>query len=78
MPEVSRHGWRVGALALAFAGAAVPTVAATPESVTIPLKVVTIPGVTRVSQAQESAGAMNFKLSAEEIARLDEISRKMQ
>lgn len=45
MPEDSRHGWRVGALALAFAGVAAPTVAATPESVTIPLKVVTIPGV---------------------------------
>jgi aryl-alcohol dehydrogenase-like predicted oxidoreductase len=37
--------------------------------------VVTIPGVTKVSQAQESAGAMNFKLSNDEIARLDELSK---
>jgi aryl-alcohol dehydrogenase-like predicted oxidoreductase len=37
--------------------------------------VVTIPGVTRVRQAEESAGAMKFKLSAEELARLDELSR---
>ncbi len=37
--------------------------------------VVTIPGVTKVSQAQESAGAMKFKLSDDEIARLDELSR---
>jgi len=37
--------------------------------------VVTIPGVTKVSQAQESAGAMKFKLSGDEIARLDELSR---
>src|SRR5215208_3607291 len=33
--------------------------------------VVTIPGVTKVSQAQESAGAMNFRLTGDEIARLD-------
>jgi aryl-alcohol dehydrogenase-like predicted oxidoreductase len=37
--------------------------------------VVTIPGVTKVSQAQESAGAMNFKLSGDEIARLSELSK---
>jgi aryl-alcohol dehydrogenase-like predicted oxidoreductase len=37
--------------------------------------VVTIPGATKVSQAQESAGALKFKLSADEIARLDELSR---
>ncbi len=37
--------------------------------------VVTIPGVTKVSQAQESAGAMKFKLSEDEIARLDQLSR---
>jgi aryl-alcohol dehydrogenase-like predicted oxidoreductase len=37
--------------------------------------VVTIPGVTRVSQAVESAGAMMFKLSGDDLARLDELSR---
>ncbi|HXD09924.1 MAG TPA: aldo/keto reductase [Anaerolineales bacterium] len=37
--------------------------------------VVTIPGVTRVSQAQESTGAMNFELTQTEIARLDEVSK---
>lgn len=37
--------------------------------------IVTIPGVTKVSQAQESAGAMRFRLSDEEIARLEEVSR---
>jgi aryl-alcohol dehydrogenase-like predicted oxidoreductase len=37
--------------------------------------VVTIPGATRVRQAEESAGAMKFKLSADEMARLDELSR---
>lgn len=37
--------------------------------------VVTIPGATKVSQAAESAGAMHFKLSGEELARLDELSR---
>jgi aryl-alcohol dehydrogenase-like predicted oxidoreductase len=37
--------------------------------------VVTIPGVTRVSQAQESAGAMRFRLTDEEMAQLDRISR---
>lgn len=36
--------------------------------------VVTIPGVTRVSQAHESAGAMNFKLTQDEIAQLNKIS----
>lgn len=36
--------------------------------------VVTIPGVTRVSQARESAGAMNFKLTQDEIAQLNKIS----
>ena len=36
--------------------------------------VVAIPGVTKVSQAQESAGAMRFTLTGEEIARLGEIS----
>jgi aryl-alcohol dehydrogenase-like predicted oxidoreductase len=37
--------------------------------------VVTIPGVTKVSQAQESAGAMKFKLTDEEITRLSDISQ---
>ncbi len=39
--------------------------------------VVTIPGVTKVSQAIESAGAMRFKLTANEISQLDEISRNI-
>lgn len=37
--------------------------------------VVTIPGVTKVSQAQESAGAMKFKLSNDEIAHLDKLTQ---
>jgi len=37
--------------------------------------VVTIPGATKVHQAAESAAAMNFRLSDEEKARLDELSR---
>jgi aryl-alcohol dehydrogenase-like predicted oxidoreductase len=37
--------------------------------------VVTIPGATRVRQAEESAGAMKFRLSDDEMARLDEVSR---
>ena len=36
--------------------------------------IVTIPGVTKVHQAQESAGAMQFKLSDNEMARLNELS----
>jgi aryl-alcohol dehydrogenase-like predicted oxidoreductase len=36
--------------------------------------VVTIPGVTKVSQAQESAGAMKFDLTKAEITRLSEVS----
>lgn len=40
--------------------------------------VVTIPGATKVRQAQESAGAMNFVLSADELARLDESSRNLR
>jgi aryl-alcohol dehydrogenase-like predicted oxidoreductase len=40
--------------------------------------VVTIPGVTKVSQAQENAGAMKFKLSDDEIAQLSELSRGIQ
>jgi len=40
--------------------------------------VVTIPGVTKVGQARENAGAMKFKLSADEIAQLSELSQKIQ
>jgi aryl-alcohol dehydrogenase-like predicted oxidoreductase len=39
--------------------------------------VVTIPGATKVSQAEEAAGAMNFRLTADEMSRLDEASRKL-
>jgi len=37
--------------------------------------VVTIPGATKAEHARESAGAMSFKLSDDELARLDELSR---
>ncbi len=37
--------------------------------------VVTIPGATKVYQAQEAAGTMKFILSADELARLDEASQ---
>ena len=37
--------------------------------------IVTIPGVTKVSQAVESAGAMKFKLLDNEISRLDKLSQ---
>ena len=40
--------------------------------------VVTIPGVTKPSQAQENAGTMKFKLSNDEFARLDELSQAIQ
>jgi aryl-alcohol dehydrogenase-like predicted oxidoreductase len=40
--------------------------------------VVTIPGATKVQQAAESAGALRFRLSDQELARLDEASRKVQ
>ena len=36
--------------------------------------IVTIPGATKVHQAEESAGAMTFRLSDEELAQLDRIS----
>lgn len=36
--------------------------------------VVAIPGDSKVYQAEESAGAMKFRLSEEEMARLDELS----
>jgi aryl-alcohol dehydrogenase-like predicted oxidoreductase len=37
--------------------------------------VVTIPGATKVTQVKQSAGAMKFKLSEEELARLDALSK---
>ena len=37
--------------------------------------IVTIPGVTRASQAEENSGAMKFNLSSDEMTRLDELSR---
>ena len=40
--------------------------------------VVTIPGVTNPKQAEENAGAMRFKLSDDEIARLDEVSQTIR
>jgi aryl-alcohol dehydrogenase-like predicted oxidoreductase len=40
--------------------------------------VVTIPGATKVHQAQESAGAMKFVLSADELSKLDEVSRRLK
>ncbi len=40
--------------------------------------VVTIPGVTKVSQAQENAGAMKFKLSGDELALLGKLSQAIQ
>ena len=39
--------------------------------------VVTIPGATKVRQAEESAGAMKFLLSEDEMNRLDEVSRRL-
>jgi aryl-alcohol dehydrogenase-like predicted oxidoreductase len=37
--------------------------------------IVTIPGATKVRQAEESAGAMHFRLSQAELSRLDELSQ---
>ncbi len=37
--------------------------------------VVTIPGATKVSQAEENAGAMQFRLTDDEMSQLDELSR---
>jgi len=37
--------------------------------------VVAIPGASKVGQAADNAGAMNFRLTEEELARLDEVSR---
>jgi aryl-alcohol dehydrogenase-like predicted oxidoreductase len=39
--------------------------------------VVAIPGATKVRQAEESAGAMKFRLSDDEMAQLDEESRSL-
>ncbi|HEX9090386.1 MAG TPA: aldo/keto reductase, partial [Anaerolineales bacterium] len=39
--------------------------------------VVTIPGATKVSQAVEDAGAMKFRLSGDDLARLDELSPRL-
>ena len=40
--------------------------------------VVTIPGVTKVHQAEESAGAMKFKLSEDEMAHLNDMSLNLR
>ena len=40
--------------------------------------VVTIPGATKVEHARQSAGAMKFKLSDDELARLDELSKEFK
>lgn len=40
--------------------------------------VVTIPGATKVEHARQSAGAMKIKLSDDELARLDELSKKFK
>lgn len=37
--------------------------------------IITIPGVTKVRQAEENAGTMKFRLSAEEMVRLNELSQ---
>ncbi len=39
--------------------------------------VVAIPGASKVTQAEQNAGAMNFKLTDEEMARLDVISKEI-
>ncbi len=45
MTGANWNGWLAGAVALTLAGAAIPVTGQVPESVTIPLKVVQIPGV---------------------------------
>ena len=40
--------------------------------------VVTIPGATKAEHARESAGAMKFRLTDDELARLDELSKKFK
>ncbi len=37
--------------------------------------IVTIPGATRISQAEEAAGAMTFRLTETELSRLDGLSK---
>ena len=39
--------------------------------------IVTIPGATKVEQARDNAGALNFKLTENELARLDELSSQL-
>jgi len=39
--------------------------------------VVTIPGATKVRQAEENAGGMKFRLSDDEMARLDDVSHRL-
>ena len=39
--------------------------------------VVTIPGATKVHQAEDAAGAMKFQLTSDEMAHLDEMSHKL-
>jgi len=40
--------------------------------------VVTIPGASKAEHARQSAGAMNFKLTGDELARLDELSKEFK
>ena len=40
--------------------------------------VVAIPGATKAEHAKESAGAMKFKLTDDELARLDELSKEFK
>ena len=40
--------------------------------------VVAIPGASRTQHVEESVGAMNFTLSAEEMARIDQVSRQFR
>jgi aryl-alcohol dehydrogenase-like predicted oxidoreductase len=40
--------------------------------------VVTIPGVTNPKQAEDNAGAMRFRLSGDELARLDKVTRAVR
>ena len=40
--------------------------------------IVTIPGATKVKQAEESAGSMKFRLTDGELSRLDEIARELR
>jgi aryl-alcohol dehydrogenase-like predicted oxidoreductase len=40
--------------------------------------VVTIPGATKVQQSVDNAGAMRFRLTEDELARLDELSRQFR